>query len=117
MPTLHEVKQSGYTLYMRNTANASECIGKPGNLLFGPFVPISQVDLSFRPSQSLPASHAHLQVTAAPQSLCALRAVDQSVLLMKPDAELSASSVSSQQPQESRRAMPGAQSKEKCLDK
>ncbi|NP_002855.2 pregnancy zone protein precursor [Homo sapiens] len=53
----------------------------------------NKVDLSFSPAQSPPASHAHLQVAAAPQSLCALRAVDQSVLLMKPEAELSVSSV------------------------
>ncbi|XP_036092998.1 alpha-2-macroglobulin isoform X2 [Rousettus aegyptiacus] len=53
----------------------------------------NKVDLSFRPAQSLPASHAHLRVTASPQSLCALRAVDKSVLLMKPEAELSPSSV------------------------
>ncbi|XP_011838695.1 PREDICTED: pregnancy zone protein isoform X1 [Mandrillus leucophaeus] len=53
----------------------------------------NKVDLSFSPAQSPPASHAHLRVEAAPQSLCALRAVDQSMLLMKPEAELSASSV------------------------
>uniref|UniRef100_A0A8C5K4P7 Alpha-2-macroglobulin n=1 Tax=Jaculus jaculus TaxID=51337 RepID=A0A8C5K4P7_JACJA len=53
----------------------------------------NKVDLSFSPSQGLPASHAHLRVTASPQSLCALRAVDQSVLLMKPEAELSMTSV------------------------
>uniref|UniRef100_A0A2K5QFJ9 PZP alpha-2-macroglobulin like n=1 Tax=Cebus imitator TaxID=2715852 RepID=A0A2K5QFJ9_CEBIM len=53
----------------------------------------NKVDLSFSPAQSLPASHTHLRVAAAPQSLCALRAVDQSVLLMKPEAELSTSSV------------------------
>uniref|UniRef100_A0A5F9C8Z8 Alpha-2-macroglobulin n=1 Tax=Oryctolagus cuniculus TaxID=9986 RepID=A0A5F9C8Z8_RABIT len=43
---------------------------------------------------SLPASDAHLKVTASPLSLCALRAVDQSVLLMKPETELSPRSVS-----------------------
>ncbi|XP_037023802.2 alpha-2-macroglobulin-like [Artibeus jamaicensis] len=53
----------------------------------------NKVDLSFSPAQSLPMSLAHLRVTASPQSLCALRAVDQSVLLMKPEAELSPSSV------------------------
>ncbi|XP_003926724.1 alpha-2-macroglobulin [Saimiri boliviensis] len=53
----------------------------------------NKVDLSFRPSQSLPASQAHLRVTAAPQSVCALRAVDQSVLLLNPESELSTSSV------------------------
>ncbi|XP_053777806.1 alpha-2-macroglobulin isoform X2 [Desmodus rotundus] len=53
----------------------------------------NKVDLSFSPAQTLPASRAHLRVTASPQSLCALRAVDQSVLLMKPEAELSPTSV------------------------
>ncbi|XP_038176281.1 murinoglobulin-1-like isoform X2 [Arvicola amphibius] len=51
----------------------------------------NKVDLSFTPAQSLPASHAHLQLTASPQSLCGLRAVDQSVLLLRPEAELSPS--------------------------
>ncbi|XP_021046914.2 murinoglobulin-1 [Mus pahari] len=51
----------------------------------------NKVDLSFSSSQSLPASQTRLQVTASPQSLCGLRAVDQSVLLLKPEAELSPS--------------------------
>ncbi|XP_058138735.2 alpha-2-macroglobulin [Dasypus novemcinctus] len=53
----------------------------------------NKVDLSFSSSRSLPASHTHLRVSASPQSLCALRAVDQSVLLLKPEAELSPTSV------------------------
>ncbi|GAB5573521.1 pregnancy zone protein [Prionailurus iriomotensis] len=53
----------------------------------------NKVDLSFRPAQSLPASHVHLRVSASPQSLCALRAVDQSVPLARPEAELSPASV------------------------
>ncbi|XP_006164927.1 pregnancy zone protein [Tupaia chinensis] len=53
----------------------------------------NKVDLNFSPAQSGPASHVHLRVAASPKSLCALRAVDQSVLLMRPEAELSASSV------------------------
>ncbi|XP_028616882.1 murinoglobulin-1-like isoform X2 [Grammomys surdaster] len=51
----------------------------------------NKVDLSFSSSQSLPGSQTHLRVTASPQSLCGLRAVDQSVLLLKPEAELSTS--------------------------
>uniref|UniRef100_A0A8I5Y1T7 Murinoglobulin 1 like 1 n=1 Tax=Rattus norvegicus TaxID=10116 RepID=A0A8I5Y1T7_RAT len=51
----------------------------------------NKVQLSFSPSQSLPASQTHMRVTASPQSLCGLRAVDQSVLLQKPEAELSPS--------------------------
>lgn len=53
-----------------------------------------QVDLSFSPSEGLPSSDAHLLFRASPHSLCAVRAVDKSVLLMKPEADLSASSVS-----------------------
>ncbi|XP_044241170.2 pregnancy zone protein-like isoform X3 [Ursus arctos] len=53
----------------------------------------NKVTLSFSSAQSLPASHNNLEVTATPHSLCALRAVDQSVLLMKPEAELSPQSV------------------------
>lgn len=50
--------------------------------------------LSFAPKEGLPASNTHLQLHTSPRSLCALRAVDKSVLLMKPEDELSASSVS-----------------------
>ncbi|XP_062470022.1 alpha-2-macroglobulin-like isoform X1 [Pezoporus occidentalis] len=53
----------------------------------------NKVSLSFSPSEGLPSSYAHLLFRASPNSLCAVRAVDKSVLLMKPEAELSASSV------------------------
>ncbi|NXC07089.1 A2MG protein, partial [Orthonyx spaldingii] len=53
----------------------------------------NKVDLSFSPSEGLPSSDAHLLFQASPNSLCAVRAVDKSVLLMKPEAELSPSSV------------------------
>nr|XP_026236338.1 pregnancy zone protein-like isoform X1 [Urocitellus parryii] len=53
----------------------------------------NKVNLSFSSVQGLPASDTHLKVKATPFSLCALRAVDQSVLLMKPEAELSPQSV------------------------
>uniref|UniRef100_A0A8C0UN50 Alpha-2-macroglobulin-like n=1 Tax=Cyanistes caeruleus TaxID=156563 RepID=A0A8C0UN50_CYACU len=55
----------------------------------------NKVDLSFSPSEGLPSSDAHLQFRASPNSLCAVRAVDKSVLLMKPEADLSPASVSS----------------------
>uniref|UniRef100_A0A8D2NET8 A2ML1 protein n=1 Tax=Zonotrichia albicollis TaxID=44394 RepID=A0A8D2NET8_ZONAL len=55
----------------------------------------NKVDLSFSPSAGLPSSDAHLQFQASPNSLCAVRAVDKSVLLMKPEADLSPTSVSS----------------------
>ncbi|NWZ78256.1 A2MG protein, partial [Poecile atricapillus] len=53
----------------------------------------NKVDLSFSPSEGLPSSNAHLQFQASPNSLCAVRAVDKSVLLMKPEADLSPTSV------------------------
>ncbi|KFW05835.1 Alpha-2-macroglobulin, partial [Eurypyga helias] len=53
----------------------------------------SKVRLSFLPKEGLPASNARLQLHTSPRSLCALRAVDKSVLLMKPEDELSPSSV------------------------
>ncbi|XP_037060069.1 alpha-1-inhibitor 3-like isoform X2 [Peromyscus leucopus] len=63
---------------------------------------LNKVDLTFTPAQSLPASQAHLRVTASPQSLCGLRAVDQSVLLLRPEAELSPSWVSPHHPVQER---------------
>ncbi|XP_027761877.1 alpha-2-macroglobulin-like, partial [Empidonax traillii] len=53
----------------------------------------NKVDLSFSPSEGLPSSDAHLLFRASPNSLCAVRAVDKSVLLMKPEADLSPASV------------------------
>ncbi|OXB56297.1 hypothetical protein ASZ78_002122, partial [Callipepla squamata] len=49
----------------------------------------NKVNLSFSPSEGLPSSNTHLLFRASPKSLCAARAVDKSVLLMKPEAELS----------------------------
>ncbi|NXO30177.1 A2MG protein, partial [Cisticola juncidis] len=53
----------------------------------------NKVDLSFSLSEGLPSSDAHLHFQASPNSLCAVRAVDKSVLLMKPEAELSPTSL------------------------
>ncbi|XP_039417434.1 alpha-2-macroglobulin-like isoform X1 [Corvus cornix cornix] len=53
----------------------------------------NKVKLSFAPKEGLPASDTHLRLHASPRSLCALHAVDKSVLLMKPENELSPSSV------------------------
>ncbi|NXK68027.1 A2MG protein, partial [Sylvietta virens] len=53
----------------------------------------NKVRLSFAPKDGLPASNTHLQLHTSPRSLCALRAVDKSVFLMKPENELSPSSV------------------------
>ncbi|XP_014459063.1 alpha-2-macroglobulin-like protein 1 [Alligator mississippiensis] len=51
------------------------------------------VKLAFSEGRALPGSQLNLQVQAAPGSLCAVRAVDQSVLLMKPETELSTDTV------------------------
>ncbi|XP_031239435.1 pregnancy zone protein isoform X2 [Mastomys coucha] len=53
----------------------------------------NKVNLSFPSAQSLPASDTHLKVKATPLSLCALTSVDQSVLLLKPEAKLSPESI------------------------
>ncbi|XP_035289157.1 alpha-2-macroglobulin-like [Anguilla anguilla] len=53
----------------------------------------NKVSLQFSSSQELPGEKAFLQVQAKPGSLCSLRAIDQSVLLMRPDKELSAQKV------------------------
>ncbi|NXY41721.1 A2MG protein, partial [Ceuthmochares aereus] len=53
----------------------------------------NKVNLSFSPPEGLPSSDARLLFRASPNSLCAVRAVDKSVLLMKPEADLSPSSV------------------------
>ncbi|KAF1495766.1 Ovostatin, partial [Pygoscelis antarcticus] len=49
--------------------------------------------LEFSEKQGLPGSKVSLHVEAAPNSYCALRAVDQSVLLLQPEQELSAERV------------------------
>ncbi|XP_073451724.1 alpha-2-macroglobulin-like [Aquarana catesbeiana] len=53
----------------------------------------NKVLISFSPDEVLPGSDVSLQVQAAPGSLCGLRVVDQSVVLMKPDKELTADKV------------------------
>ncbi|MEE6485823.1 hypothetical protein FKM82_014428, partial [Ascaphus truei] len=49
--------------------------------------------VQFTPDEVLPGSDVSLRVQAAAGSLCALRVVDQSVVLMKPERELSADQV------------------------
>uniref|UniRef100_K7F708 Alpha-2-macroglobulin bait region domain-containing protein n=1 Tax=Pelodiscus sinensis TaxID=13735 RepID=K7F708_PELSI len=57
----------------------------------------NKVKLAFSQDRALPGSELQLQVQAAPGSLCAVRAVDRSVLLVKPEAELSVDTVSPEQ--------------------
>ncbi|KAK1341410.1 LOW QUALITY PROTEIN: hypothetical protein QTO34_017816 [Cnephaeus nilssonii] len=53
----------------------------------------NKVSIKFSEEQGLPGSNTILYLEAAPDSLCALRAVDKSVLLLKSEQELSAESV------------------------
>ncbi|XP_012664746.1 alpha-2-macroglobulin-like protein 1 [Otolemur garnettii] len=53
----------------------------------------NQVAIGFSPAQQLPGADVELQLQAAPGSLCAIRAVDESVLLLRPEKALSNSSV------------------------
>lgn len=62
---------------------------------YSPFLPPLQVSIKFSKEQGLPGSNTSLYLQAAPDSLCALRAVDKSVLLLKSEQQLSAESVSS----------------------
>ncbi|KAM5140414.1 alpha-2-macroglobulin-like [Mantella aurantiaca] len=48
----------------------------------------NKVSLGFSPDEVLPGSDVSIKVQAAPGSLCGLRVVDKSVVLMKPDKEL-----------------------------
>uniref|UniRef100_A0A2K5I659 Alpha-2-macroglobulin domain-containing protein n=1 Tax=Colobus angolensis palliatus TaxID=336983 RepID=A0A2K5I659_COLAP len=52
-----------------------------------------KVNIKFSEEQGLPGSNASLYLQAAPDSFCALRAVDRSVLLLKSEQQLSAESV------------------------
>ncbi|KAK0680133.1 A2ML1 protein, partial [Pygoscelis papua] len=53
----------------------------------------NHVKLGFSDTVALPGSAVHLHLQAAPGSLCSIRAVDQSVLLLRPEAELTRDTV------------------------
>nr|XP_008535722.1 PREDICTED: ovostatin homolog 2 [Equus przewalskii] len=53
----------------------------------------NKVSIKFSKEQGLPGSNTSLYLQAAPDSFCALRAVDKSVLLLKSEQQLSAESV------------------------
>ncbi|XP_075468696.1 alpha-2-macroglobulin-like [Ascaphus truei] len=53
----------------------------------------NKVSVGFTPDEVLPGSDVSMRVQAAAGSLCALRVVDQSVVLMKPEREMSADKV------------------------
>ena len=52
-----------------------------------------QVSLEFSPSSAVPGEETNLQVTAQPDSLCGVSAVDQSVLIKEPGKTLQAEQV------------------------
>ncbi|KAM5140422.1 alpha-2-macroglobulin-like protein 1 [Mantella aurantiaca] len=58
----------------------------------------NKVSVGFSSDEVLPGSDVSLQVQAAPGSLCGLRVVDQSVVLMRPEKELTADKVFDQFP-------------------
>ncbi|XP_075072194.1 alpha-2-macroglobulin-like [Mixophyes fleayi] len=53
----------------------------------------NKVSVGFSPDEVLPGSDVSLRVQAAPGSLCGLRVVDKSVVLLKPEKELTADEV------------------------
>ncbi|NXS94562.1 A2ML1 protein, partial [Jacana jacana] len=53
----------------------------------------NKVKMAFSEDRALPGSALWLEMKAAPGSLCAIRAVDRSVLLLKPEAELNTEAV------------------------
>ncbi|XP_075911300.1 alpha-2-macroglobulin [Petromyzon marinus] len=53
----------------------------------------NKVSVGFEHEQELPGAVSTLSIRASPGSLCALRVVDKSVLLLKPEAQLSAESI------------------------
>ncbi|XP_049657466.1 alpha-2-macroglobulin-like protein 1 [Accipiter gentilis] len=54
---------------------------------------LKKVKMAFSEDRALPGSALQLELEAAPGSLCAVRAVDRSVLLLKPEAELNTEAV------------------------
>ncbi|XP_014812042.1 PREDICTED: alpha-2-macroglobulin-like protein 1 isoform X2 [Calidris pugnax] len=53
----------------------------------------NKVKIAFSEDRALPGSGLRLELKAAPGSLCAVRAVDRSVVLLKPEAELNVEAV------------------------
>ncbi|KAK2505055.1 hypothetical protein MC885_020269 [Smutsia gigantea] len=69
------------------------CFNNQADLIPKLHVSLPQVSLGFSPSQQLPGADVELHLQAAPGSLCAVRAVDESVSLLRPERELSNRSV------------------------
>lgn len=60
------------------------------------FLVVSQVSLTFTSLKELPGAQTSLVLKAKPGSLCSVQAIDQSVLLLKPEKKLSVESVRSE---------------------
>ncbi|NXU19181.1 A2ML1 protein, partial [Pardalotus punctatus] len=71
---------------------SGEMVGDSTELYVAKCFP-NQVKMAFSEARALPGAALRLQLGAAPGSLCAVRAVDRSVLLLKPEAELNAEAV------------------------
>uniref|UniRef100_A0A8B9UQ06 Alpha-2-macroglobulin n=1 Tax=Anas zonorhyncha TaxID=75864 RepID=A0A8B9UQ06_9AVES len=71
------------------TLPSGEVIASSADFQVESCLPNKVSNLSFIPKEGLPASNTRLQLHSSPKSLCATRAVDKSVLLMKPEDELS----------------------------
>ncbi|XP_036379644.1 alpha-2-macroglobulin-like [Megalops cyprinoides] len=72
----------------------------------------NKVSLQFSSPQQLPGEKTSLELQAQPGSLCSLRAIDQSVLLKKPEEELNAKSVYDRLPVQRLQGYPSQPSKE-----
>ncbi|XP_069099094.1 alpha-2-macroglobulin-like protein 1 isoform X2 [Pleurodeles waltl] len=66
----------------------------------------NKVTLGFSKQQDLPGAKIKLQLSAAPYSLCSVRAVDLSVLLLKPEQEMTSSNVYAMFPYSDRTGYP-----------
>lgn len=75
---------------LQKTSTSAALFCSSAILLSSPDTPVPpQVKLAFSEERALPGSVLRLELEAAPRSLCAICAVDRSVLLLKPEAELS----------------------------
>ncbi|XP_043935798.1 alpha-2-macroglobulin-like isoform X2 [Protopterus annectens] len=77
---VYTVLPAGYVLAHSTDLEVSKCFK-------------NKVKMHFSEPEALPGSDSRLYLEASPGSLCAIRAVDQSVLLMKPEEQLSADKV------------------------
>uniref|UniRef100_A0A8C5CVR5 Alpha-2-macroglobulin-like protein 1 n=1 Tax=Gadus morhua TaxID=8049 RepID=A0A8C5CVR5_GADMO len=75
----------------------------------------NRVKLEFSADRELPGGEASFRLESQPGSLCSVRAVDQSILLLQPDQELSASYVRSHTLTKDIDSIPGQPDVKQCL--